>query len=109
LLAHQHTRHRLAGHQHRRAGLQLLEPIRLVELDPSERRLDLKARCVVGTRVLFGKPKERRTDSLPSHTAANVHRRAILRIVNAMRRKAQHDPLTFELAKNASPPRMASR
>jgi hypothetical protein len=56
LLAHQHTRHRFARHQHGLAALQFFESMRLIELDAGQRRLDLNARRLVGTRVLFGKP-----------------------------------------------------
>ena len=50
----------------------LLEPVRLVELDRRKRGIEADAGCASGDRCGFGRPKQSRADSEPGGLTSDI-------------------------------------
>lgn len=96
--AHENAGHGPAGRQQRLSTLDLFKPVRPVERNAGQGRLDVDAPGSVCPRVVFGEPQQLRSDPATRRAAPDVDRDTILLIVYTMAGKTQHGRLTLDRA-----------
>src|SRR5438093_4240332 len=97
-LSHEDARHWSSGRQPVLSATDFLETVGLVELDRRQRGVDVDARCVRGSCRGLSRPIEARPQPRPRGCAPDIHGRAVLGVVGAVRREPQDFGIVTRLA-----------
>ena len=70
----------------------------MVKLDTGQRRLNLRAVGTMSTSAILRVLEEQNADPSPSCSASDIHGRAVLRVVDTVRRESEHGGFAIEIA-----------